>query len=107
MFFTCFRKRSQEKTEKSTKNIFLPRKSSRKPANRLDFGGKSFLWYPHIKIIRIGGVVKEKEMQFLEEHIPEMAKAAIAQAYWATLASGCKVLIAENGQLIEISPDGH
>ena len=45
-------------------------------------------------------------MEFLEEHIPEMAKAAVAQAYWAALASGCKVLIAEKGQLIEVSPDG-
>ena len=48
----------------------------------------------------------EKEMKFLEEHIPEMAQAATAQAYWAALASGCKVLIADGGKLIEVSPDG-
>ncbi len=50
--------------------------------------------------------MREEEMKFLEEHIPEMAKAAVAQAYWATLSSGCKVLIADKGQLIEVSPDG-
>lgn len=45
-------------------------------------------------------------MEFLEEHIPEMVEGAVTQAYWAALASGCKVLIAEEGKLIEVSPNG-
>lgn len=48
----------------------------------------------------------EKTMQFLEEHIPEIAKTALIQAYWKALASGHKVLLAENGHLVEVSPDG-
>ena len=31
---------------------------------------------------------------------------AMQQAYWQTLTSGDKVMIAENGFLIEVSPDG-
>ena len=48
----------------------------------------------------------EKAMCFLEEHIPELAEVAFKQAYWAALASGNSVLISENGNLIEIFPDG-
>jgi hypothetical protein len=48
----------------------------------------------------------EKTMLFLEEHIPELAQAAVTEAYWKALASGHKVLKSENGFLIEISPDG-
>lgn len=50
--------------------------------------------------------LNEEEMCFLEEHIPELAKAAFTQAYWAALASGSSVLISENGSLIEVFPDG-
>lgn len=48
----------------------------------------------------------EKAMCFLEDHIPELAAAAITQAYWAALASGHTVLEADNGALVEVFPDG-
>jgi hypothetical protein len=48
----------------------------------------------------------EKSMQYLEEHIPELAEAAIKQAYWRALASGYTVLECENGFLVEVHPDG-
>ncbi len=48
----------------------------------------------------------EEAMCYLEEHIPELAAAAITQAYWAALASGNSVLEAENGALVEVFPDG-
>ncbi|HXW53640.1 MAG TPA: hypothetical protein VEL47_06010 [Myxococcota bacterium] len=50
--------------------------------------------------------LNEKEMTYLEEHIPELAEVAFKQAYWAALASGSSVLMSENGNLVEISPDG-
>ena len=48
----------------------------------------------------------EKTMQFLEEHIPELANAATKQAYWQALAAGSSVLVAENGEITEVFPDG-
>jgi hypothetical protein len=51
-------------------------------------------------------MLNEKELDYLEQQIPILADAAFKIAFWQTLASGDKVLIAENGQLIEISPDG-
>jgi hypothetical protein len=48
----------------------------------------------------------EKAIDYLEKHIPEMAVAAVKQAYWQALASGSSVLISENGVLKEIFPDG-
>jgi hypothetical protein len=48
----------------------------------------------------------EKTIDHLEAHIPELAEAAAKQAYWQTLASGSSVLIAENGELTEVFPDG-
>ena len=50
--------------------------------------------------------LKEKAMVFLEEHIPELAEVAFKQAYWAALASGSSVLVSENGDLVEVFPDG-
>lgn len=50
--------------------------------------------------------LSEKAMCFLEQHIPELAEAAFKQAYWAALASGSSVLISENGNLVEVFPDG-
>jgi hypothetical protein len=35
-----------------------------------------------------------------------LAETATQQAYWQTLASGDKVMIAEDGFLIKVSPDG-
>ena len=46
--------------------------------------------------------LSEEAMTFLEEHIPELADVAFKQAYWATLASGCSVLVSENGDLVEV-----
>jgi hypothetical protein len=51
-------------------------------------------------------MLTEDELNYLEQQIPIVAESAVKQAYWDTLASGEKVMIAENGQLIEVSPDG-
>lgn len=48
----------------------------------------------------------EKAIDYLEEHIPELAEVAFKQAYWAALASGNSVLVSENGNLVEVFPDG-
>lgn len=49
---------------------------------------------------------KEKMIDYLEKHIPEMAQAAVKQAYWQALASGSSVLVGENGVINEVFPDG-
>lgn len=51
-------------------------------------------------------MLTEKEIDFLEQQIPILAAAASHQAYWRTLSAGGKVMIAENGYLIEVSSDG-
>lgn len=48
----------------------------------------------------------EESMRFLEEHIPDLADAAVKQAYWQALATGSSVLVFEDGELVEIFPDG-
>lgn len=48
----------------------------------------------------------EAALRYLEEHIPELAEAAVRQAYWRALASGSRVLVGENDQLVEVAPDG-
>ena len=48
----------------------------------------------------------EKAMQYLEEHIPELAQSAVTQAYWQALASGSSVLQSDNGAIYEVFPDG-
>lgn len=50
--------------------------------------------------------INEASMRFLEENIPELADAAIKQAYWQALASGSSVLVCENDVLVETFPDG-
>ena len=50
--------------------------------------------------------LSEKALDYLEEHIPELAEVAFKQAYWAALASGSSVLVSENGKLMEVFPDG-
>ena len=50
--------------------------------------------------------LNEEAMRFLEENIPELADAAVKQAYWQALASGSSVLESENDTVIEIHPDG-
>jgi hypothetical protein len=49
---------------------------------------------------------RDQDIEFLEEHIPELAEAAVTQAYWQTLASGNSVLESENGVIYEVFPDG-
>ena len=51
-------------------------------------------------------MLNEKEIDFLENQIPILAELATKQAYWHALSSGSSVLIAEDGQLIEVFPDG-
>jgi hypothetical protein len=50
--------------------------------------------------------LSEEAMSYLEKHMPELAKVAFKQAYWAALASGSNVLVSENGKLVEVFPDG-
>ena len=50
--------------------------------------------------------LNEQELDYLEQQIPILAETATKQAYWQTLALGDKVMIAEDGKLIEVSPDG-
>jgi len=50
--------------------------------------------------------LNEKELDYLEAHIPELAEVAFKQAYWAALATGSSVLISENDNLVEVFPDG-
>lgn len=51
-------------------------------------------------------MLNEQELNYLEQQIPILAETATKQAYWQTLASGDKVMVAEDGKLIEVSPDG-
>lgn len=50
--------------------------------------------------------INEREIDYLEKYIPDLAEAAIKQAYWQALASGSSVLVSENGELREVFPDG-
>ena len=50
--------------------------------------------------------LNDKEIDYLEAHIPELAGAAFKQAFWAALATGSSVLMSENGSLVEAFPDG-
>jgi hypothetical protein len=49
---------------------------------------------------------QEAAIEFLEERIPELAEAAVTQAYWQALASGNSVLETDNGVIYEVFPDG-
>ena len=48
----------------------------------------------------------EKEIDYLEQFIPEWAEIATRRAYWQALASGYSVMISENGAIVEVFPDG-
>jgi hypothetical protein len=50
--------------------------------------------------------LNEKELDYLEAHIPELAEVAFKQAFWAALATGSSVLMSEEGNLVEMFPDG-
>jgi len=48
----------------------------------------------------------QKEIDFLENYIPELANSAVKQAYLDTLSRGNSVLEAIDNKLYEIFPDG-
>ena len=48
----------------------------------------------------------DEAIDYLEQFIPELAAIATREAYLQALMSGQSVLIAENGQLVEVSPNG-
>lgn len=48
----------------------------------------------------------EKELDFLENHIPTLASNAVQKAYIDTLSSGNSVIEAIDGEIFEIFPDG-
>ena len=49
----------------------------------------------------------DETLDFLEQQIPEMAAAAVKQAYWNALASGSSVLVSDtDGVIREIFPNG-
>jgi hypothetical protein len=50
--------------------------------------------------------LSEQAIDYIEAHLPELMATATKQAYWHTLASGHSVLIAENGKLLRVQPDG-
>lgn len=58
------------------------------------------------RIVKDPGTSAERMVRLNEKRIPRLAEAAMSSAYRRTLASGSTVLIAEAGQLKEVSPDG-
>ena len=50
--------------------------------------------------------LSEQAIDYIEAHLPELMATATKQAYWQTLQSGNSVLIAENGKLLRVQPDG-
>ncbi len=50
---------------------------------------------------------RDAKIDYLEQHIPELAAAAVTQAYHASLAAGNHVWVVEDGAIYEVSPDGN
>jgi len=48
----------------------------------------------------------DKEIDFLEKHIPELAEGSIKKAYYNALSSGMSVLEAKGDKIIKTYPDG-
>ena len=48
----------------------------------------------------------DAKIDYLEQHIPELAQAAVTQAYWASLAAGNHVMVIDDGAIYEVAPDG-
>lgn len=48
----------------------------------------------------------QKELDFLESHIPELANSAIKKAYLDTLSAGLSVTKVIEDKIYEIFPDG-
>lgn len=70
-----------------------------------DKSGKSFS-EKYVGAILAAMEDNEKVIDYLEQQIPELAAAATKIAYRQALASGSSVLISENGELVEVFPDG-
>ena len=49
----------------------------------------------------------EESLQNLESHNQELAQSALRRAYYQALTSDGAVLEARNGQLVEVSAEGH
>ncbi len=48
----------------------------------------------------------EQTIDFLENYIPEVAEIATKQAFWEALNSGNGVVLAQNGNIVELFSDG-
>ncbi len=48
----------------------------------------------------------QKELDFLESHIPELANSAVKKAYLDTLSAGLSVTKVIEDKIYEIFPDG-
>jgi len=48
----------------------------------------------------------EKELDFLEAKIPELAGSATKKAYLDALSRGCSVMEVVDGQIVSTAPDG-
>ncbi|NLO17320.1 MAG: hypothetical protein GX118_03930 [Arcobacter butzleri] len=48
----------------------------------------------------------EKELDFLESHIPELANSAVKKAYLDTLSAGLSVTQVIEDKIYEVFPDG-
>ena len=61
----------------------------------------------HFKPVEVADApLTDERMRILEVRIPYLAEAAVKQAYLQALAAGYSVLIAEEGALVEVFPDG-
>jgi hypothetical protein len=49
---------------------------------------------------------RDAKIDDLEQAIPELASAAVTQAYYASLAAGNDVMVVANGAIYEVSPYG-
>jgi hypothetical protein len=48
----------------------------------------------------------EKELDHLEQQIPQLSAAAVNVAYWQALASGQRVLVSDDDGIYEVFADG-
>ena len=48
----------------------------------------------------------DKEIDFLEKQIPELAECSVKMAYYNTLSSGISVLESKGDKIIRTYPDG-
>jgi len=48
----------------------------------------------------------EEELDFLENHIPDLAQSAVQKAYLDSLSNGNEVIVSIDNALYRISPNG-